>query len=488
MSDSEPEELGSEPEDPEDLNKTDPNIKYVEFKYLSGERIKIVEFDPNVCVGKLASDLGLNSTKYGLQQVIHLGGEQKLQTTKLLPTDHVNIAVAADTYELYIVFLTEPPIRYINNSWAISWLCVHDSNSIQTIRLSGYISRYISDNGVLRCVYRDYDDGVRMDRAEMAKLLISIGVNQILILDLLYMKIDKTFIYEHYLKNNLLTDGLIMYLAEHDPDIEFARLFKDNIGKIESQCAEDLGYYDSSHFPKIYNRLVQKWNKYIGYENPFERAIRCGNFEFARWMSSIIQIPTSTLYSMLDVVRFSINNPKFDNCPDWIEYASQKFKFGDVIKYIIKNEQKLRYPALELIIRLIRVGCPITYLDMDHAILYNPNIAAYLGDNGYNLGSSPINYYIATNNWDIVEAGTAKIKYPITAQHFDIYCWPAHPMRIIATLPRYYNIELAKKVLELGCTWGYSGLTTLARKYGNDDFAKWAKENGCKIGPARARR
>jgi hypothetical protein len=63
-------------------------------------------------------------------------------------------------------------------------------------------------------------------------------------------------------------------------------------------------------------------------------------------------------------------------------------------------------------------------------------------------------------------------------------------MRIIATLPRQYNIELAKKVLGLGCLWGKYGLTTLTRKYGNDDFAKWARENGCEngceIGPACA--
>jgi hypothetical protein len=474
-SESEPEfGLESEPESKQE-SEPDLNIIFIEVMYLSGDKVGVVEFDPNDCVGKLASSLELDSikyTKYGLQQVTHLdeNGVKKLKTTKLLPQDHIIRVVPEDTYELYIVFLTEHLDMYLSNYWAMSWLYAHDSNRVRDDLLCRYSRSYVYDIPEYLCDrYKRYGEGV-----EMIKLLISIGYYKIHVHYLLYMKFDKKYIYEN--KHNLLTNGLIAYLAKNDPDIEFASLFKDISSEFKQM--KDKTY--------VCCNPSNTWIKNGGYGNQFERAIKYGNFEFARWISSVVNIPGRAKYSMMDIVRFSINNPKFDNFHDWIEFA-KKFRFGNVIKYIIKHEKQLRYPALELIILLISKGCPITEADMDCAILYNPNIAAYLGDNRYSLGSNPINYYIATNNWDMVEAGTAKIKYPITAQHFNI-SGPYHPMRIIATLPRQYNIELAKKVLELGCTWGSCGLTTLARKYGNDDFAKWARENGCEIGPARARR
>ena len=411
----------------------------VEVMYLSGERVEVVEFDSNDRVTSLLPILGLEGRKFAIQQItnVMINGVRKLNVIQLLPTDVIILDAETNRYELYIVFL-EDPIKYIEigNYWAMSWLCTHDNKSVYKS-----LARYN------KCIiYHIHRYILNEQKVDMIKLLISIGFDNFKIKDLLLLRISKIYLIDN--KYNLSTFGLIKYLAKNDPDIEFANLF------IKYQ---------------------------IRYEHEFESATKCGNFEFVDWISSISKI-SSRLYSMMDIVRFSIGNPKYDDSLNWIEWASGRFEFRNVIEYVIKNEKKLRHSALEIIIRLIRVGCPITKYDMDNAIIYNTNIAAWLGDNGYSLGSKPINYYIATNNWDMVEAGTAKIIYPVTAQHFD----NNSTMHIIATLPHLYNIELAKKVLDLGCTWGGYGLTTLARKHGNDDFAKWVREAGCTIGPARA--
>ena len=418
----------------------------VEVMYLSGERVEVVEFDSNDRVTSLLPILGLEGRKFAIQQItnVMINGVRKLNVIQLLPTDVIILDAETNRYELYIVFL-EDPIKYIEigNYWAMSWLCTHDNKSVYKYLITNKSDSYMIIYNIGKYI-------LNKQKVDMIELLISIGFDNFCIKDLLLLRISKIYIsnliYNKY--NNLSTFGLIKYLAKNDPDIEFANLF------IKYQ---------------------------IRYEHEFESATKCGNFEFVDWISSISKI-SSRLYSMADIVRFSIGNPKYDDSLNWIEWASGRFEFRNVIEYVIKNEKKLRHSALEIIIRLIRVGCPITKYDMDNAIIYNTDIAAWLGDNGYSLGSKPINYYIATNNWDMVEAGTAKIIYPVTAQHFD----NNSTMHIIATLPHLYNIELAKKVLDLGCTWGGYGLTTLARKHGNDDFAKWAREARCTIGPARA--
>jgi hypothetical protein len=429
------------------------NLRFVEIKWLSGERLKLIEFTAAQTVIEIMKTISTLNGKYKVQQFNN--GEM----VKLHPEDHL-ILSSKNTIELYLVPISNDP-KYVSfdqitelflhgDFWTLSWLAKYniyiptDPSKCLWSTSYDHILQYV--NG-----YLFSNLGSRKYTIDMIKLCMSICYTNIPAVVMLQVGFDEQYVYELYTQNKIKINGLMWYLS------------------------------DIMHF-----EYAMKFEKGITLSDRFgtcRKLIARGEFDFAKYLvRDYKQVDYKHVYSIgLYSVLCAINLYKKDIT--WMDWAVSKFEYDNVIQKLI-DDCSTRFDSSVLdILKYIHTKVrSVSKQDMDYTIglyLKTPspelfNILEWLIDCVPYTDKLPIDYYIIADKWDLIESKTANIVYPISKSHFT-----DQTMRYVAMMQIGDCIKIGNILLELGCPWGKVGLLTWARKYGNSDFAKWARSMGC---------